>query len=99
MKTNRADKEFYCEMMEHFQAESASKSAQVRSLLEDVAALRKENTAIRESHREDMEALRRSQEESMEKIRESHRKTIADMQVSFEKRLDHMAEVNAGLSR
>ncbi len=99
MKTNRADIEFYREMMEHFQAESASKSALMRSLQDEVSALRKENAAMRESHREDMDALRRSHEESMEKLRASYEKAIADMQASFEKRLDRMAETNAGLSQ
>lgn len=41
MKTNRADIEFYREMMEHFQAESASKSAQVRAMQDEIAALRR----------------------------------------------------------
>ena len=99
MKTNRADIEFYREMMEHFQAESASKSTLVRALQTELSALREENRAIRESHREDMEALRRSHEESIDSLRKSYEKTIEAMQASFEKRLDRMAEANAGLSQ
>ena len=99
MKTSRADIEFYREMMEHFQAESASKSALVRTLQTELSALREENRAMRESHREDMEALRRSHEESIDSLRKSYEKTIAAMQSSFEKRLDRMAEANAGLSQ
>lgn len=99
MNTNRADIEFYREMMEHFQAESASKSTLVRALQTELSALREENRAIRESHREDMEALRRSHEESIDSLRKSYEKTIEAMQASFEKRLDRMAEANAGLSQ
>lgn len=98
MKTTRADIEFYREMMEHFQAESASKSAQVRALQDEIAALRNENAAARESHREDMELLRQSHREDMERLRQSYEKTLSDMRASFEKRLDHMAEANAGLA-
>ncbi len=87
MKTNRADIEFYREMMEHFQAESASKSAQVRAMQDEIAALRRENSLAKESHREDMESLRKSHAEELEKMR-----------LSFEKRLDRMAEANAGLA-
>ena len=87
MKTNRADIEFYREMMEHFQAESASKSAQVRAMQDEIAALRRENSLAKESHREDMERLRKSHAEELEKMR-----------LSFEKRLDRMAEANAGLA-
>ena len=99
MNTNRADIEFYRGMMEHFQAESASKSTLVRALQTELSALREENRAIRESHREDMEALRRSHEESIDSLRKSYEKTIEAMQASFEKRLDRMAEANAGLSQ
>ena len=110
MKTNHADIEFYREMMEHFQAESASKSAQVRAMQDEIAALRRENSVakeshredmelLRQSHREDMEALRRSHEESIDSLRKSYEKTIEAMQASFEKRLDRMAEANAGLSQ
>ena len=110
MKTNRADIEFYREMMEHFQAESASKSAQVRAMQDEIAALRRENSVAKESHREDMELLRqshredierlrRSHEESIDSLRKSYEKTIEAMQASFEKRLDRMAEANAGLSQ
>ena len=99
MKTSRADIEFYREMMEHFQAESASKSALVRTLRTELSALREENKAMRESYREDMEALRRSYEESIDSLRKSYEKTIKAMQASFEKRLDRMAEANAGLSQ
>ena len=110
MKTNRADIEFYREMMEHFQAESASKSAQVRAMQDEIVALRRENSVakeshredmelLRQSHREDMEALRRSHEESIDSLRKSYEKTIEAMQASFEKRLDRMAEANAGLSQ
>ena len=109
MKTNHADIEFYREMMEHFQAESASKSAQVRAMQDEIAALRRENSVakeshredmelLRQSHREDMEALRRSHEESIDSLRKSYEKTIETMQASFEKRLDRMAEANAGLA-
>ena len=109
MKTNRADIEFYREMMEHFQAESASKSAQMHALQDEIAALRRENSMAEESHREDMELLRRSHREDMERLRKSHaedmerlRKSHAEelekMRLSFEKRLDHMAEANAGLA-
>ena len=99
MNTNRADIDFYRGMMEHFQAESASKSTLVRALQTELSALREENRAIRESHREDMEALRRSHEESIDSLRKSYEKTIEAMQASFEKRLDRMAEANAGLSQ
>lgn len=99
MNTNRADIEFYRGMMEHFQAESASKSTLVRALQTELSALREENRAIRESHREDMEALRRSHEDSIDSLRKSYEKTIEAMQASFEKRLDRMAEANAGLSQ
>lgn len=110
MKPSRADIEFYREMMEHFQAESASKSALVRTLQTEMSALREENRVMRESHREDIERLRASHREDMDELRKSHgedmerlRKsyegTIAAMQASFEKRLDRMAEANAGLSR
>ena len=68
--------EFYREMMEHFQAESASKSAQLSALLEENRALREEIAAMRLSHKEDMDKLR----------------------ASFEKRLEHMAEINADFS-
>ena len=109
MKTNRADIEFYREMMEHFQAESASKSAQVRAMQDEIAALRRENSVAKESHREDMELLRqshredierlrRSHEESIDSLRKSYEKTIETMQASFEKRLDRIAEANAGLA-
>lgn len=99
MKTSRADIGFYREMMEHFQAESASKSALVRTLQDEMTALRDENRAMRESHREDMERLRQSHREDMDKLRKSYEETIAAMQASFEKRLDRMAEANAGLSQ
>ena len=98
MKTNRADIEFYREMMEHFQAESASKSAQVHALQDEIAALRRENSMAKESHREDMELLRRSHREDMERLRKSHAEELEKMRLSFEKRLDHMAEANAGLA-
>lgn len=68
--------EFYREMMEHFQAESASKSAQLSALLEENRALREEIAAMRLSHKEDIDKLR----------------------ASFEKRLEQMAEINAGFS-
>ena len=68
--------EFYREMMEHFQAESASKSAQLSALLEENRTLREEIAAMRLSHKEDMDKLR----------------------ASFEKRLEQMAEINAGFS-
>ena len=110
MKSNRADIEFYREMMEHFQAESASKSAQLRAMQDEMAALRNENRAMRESyredierlrasHREDIDELRKSHGEDMEKLRISYEETISAMQSSFEKRLDHMAEAKAGLSQ
>lgn len=109
MKTNRADIEFYREMMEHFQAESASKSAQVRAMQDEIAALRRENSVAKESHREDMELLRQSHREDIERLRRSHREDmeklmkshteeLEKLRLSFEKRLDHMAEANAGLS-
>ena len=98
MNTTRADIEFYREMMEHFQSESASKSTLVRALQTELSALREENKAMRESHREDMEALRRSHEESIDSLRKSYEKTIENMQASFEERLDRMAEANAGLA-
>lgn len=98
MKTNRADIEFYREMMEHFQAESASKSAQVRAMQDEIAALRRENSAVKESHREDIERLRQSHREDMERLRKSHAEELEKMRLSFEKRLDRMAEVNAGLA-
>ncbi len=99
MKSKRADIEFYREMMEYFQAESASKSARVCSLEDLVTALRKEITALRETHSEDIEALNRRHEQSMEKMQESYEKSMAEMKAFFEKRLDHMAEANAGLSQ
>ena len=40
MNTNRADIDFYRGMMEHFQAESASKSTLVRALQTELSALR-----------------------------------------------------------
>ena len=92
MKTNRADIEFYREMMEHFQAESASKSAQVRAMQDEIAALRRENSAAEESHREDMELLRQSHREDIERLRRSHREELEKLRMSFEKRLDRMAE-------
>lgn len=109
MKTNRADMEFYREMMEHFQAESASKSAQVRAMQDEIAALRNENATARESHREDMELLRQSHKEDIERLLQSHREDMENlkkshaeelekMRLSFEKRLDRMAEANAGLA-
>ncbi len=72
MKTNRADIEFYREMMDHFQEESASKSAQVRAMQDEIAALRRENSVAKESHSEDMERLRQSHSEDMERLRQSH---------------------------
>lgn len=98
MKTNRADIEFYREMMEHFQAESASKSAQVRAMQDEIAALRRENSVAKESHREDMELLRQSHREDIERLRKSHTEELEKMRLSFEKRLDRMAEANAGLA-
>lgn len=98
MKTNRADIEFYREMMEHFQAESASKSAQLRAMQEEIAALRRENSAVKESYREDMELLRQSHREDMENLMKSHAEELEKLRLSFEKRLDHMAEANAGLA-
>jgi len=109
MKTNRADIEFYREMMDHFQEESASKSAQVRAMQDEIAALRRENSVAKESHSEDMERLRQSHSEDMERLRQSHsedmenlRKSHAEemekMRLSFERRLDRMAEANAGLA-
>lgn len=98
MKTNRADIEFYREMMEHFQAESASKSAQLRAMQDEIAALRRENSVVKESHREDMELLRQSHREDMEKLRKSHAQELERLRLSFEKRLDRMAEANAGLA-
>ena len=98
MKTNRADIEFYREMMEHFQAESASKSALVRALQDEIAALRRENSIAKESHREDMEALRRSHREDMERLRKSHAEELEKMRLSFEKNFDRMAEANMGLA-
>lgn len=98
MKTNRADIEFYREMMEHFQAESASKSAQVRAMQDEIAALRRENSVAKESHREDMELLRQSHREDIERLRKSHAGELEKMRLSFEERLDRMAEANAGLA-
>lgn len=98
MKTNRADIEFYREMMEHFQAESASKSAQLRAMQEEIAGLRRENSAVKESYREDMELLRQSHREDMENLMKSHAEELEKLRLSFEKRLDHMAEANAGLA-
>ena len=108
MKTNRADIEFYREMMEHFQAESASKSAQVRAMQDEIAALRRENSVakeshregmelLRQSHREDIERLRQSHSEDLERLRKSHAEELEKMRLSFEKRLDRLAEANAGL--
>ena len=87
MNTNRADIEFYREMMEHFQSESASKSTSVRALQTELSALREENKALRRSH-----------ENSIDSLKKSYEKTIETMQASFEKRLDRMAEANAGLA-
>lgn len=87
MKTKRADIEFYREMMEHFQEESATKSAQLAALLEENKALREELRSMAQFHREDIERLRQSHAEDMESLR-----------TSLEKQLGHMAEVNAGLS-
>ena len=98
MKTNRADIEFYREMMEHFQAESASKSALVRALQDEIAALRRENSIAKESHREDMEALRRSHREDMDRLRKSHAEELEKMRLSFEKNFDRMAEANRRLA-
>ena len=58
MKPKRADMEFYREMMEHFQSESASRSAQLAAMAEENRILREEIAAIAESHRGDMERLR-----------------------------------------
>ena len=80
MKTNRADIEFYREMMEHFQAESASKSAQVRAMQDEIAALRRENSVAKESHREDMELLRQSHREDIERLRKSHTEELEKIQ-------------------
>ena len=98
MKTNRADIEFYREMMEYFQAESASKSALVRALQDEIAALRREYSIAKESHREDMEALRRSHREDMDRLRKSHAEELEKMRLSFDKKFDRMAEANAGLA-
>ena len=86
--------EFYREMMEHFQAESASKSAQLSALLEENRALREKMEAMHLSHKEDMEALGKSHEEALEKLKRSHEIAIA----SLEKRLEQMAEINADFS-
>lgn len=81
---NRADTEFYREMIEHFQAESASKSALVRTLQTEISALREENRSMCESHREDIERPQVSHREDMEKLRKSYEKMIAAMQSSFD---------------
>ena len=88
MKKKGADIEMYREMMEYFQAENASKSAQLAAMSEENKALREEIASLRQSHREDLERLRASYEDKMLR-----------MQDSFERRLDRMAEVNAGMSQ
>ena len=101
--------EFYREMMEHFQAESASKSAQLSALLEENRALREEMAAMRLSHKEDVDSLKESYEqavrriekshkEAMESLEKSHKEDMDQLRTSFEKRLEHMAEINADFS-
>ena len=101
--------EFYREMMEHFQAESASKSAQLSALLEENRALREEMAAMRLSHKEDMDSLKeshwlavrsieRSHKQAMESLEKSHKEAMDKLRASFEKRLEHMAQINADFS-
>lgn len=100
---------FYREMMEHFQSESASKSARLAAMAEENRILREEIAAIAESHRGDMERLRThydvemeklraTHREEMEKLRASHREAVDRLQASMDRTVARMAEANASLS-
>lgn len=98
MKTSKAAALLYHEMMEHFQQESASKTALLESLKEELATFRVQYEELQKAHAEEMAALRESHRMELEKLRESYEGKMVQMQESFEKRLDHMAEVNACMS-
>ena len=95
MKTNRADIEFYREMMDHFQEESASKSAQVRAMQDEIAALRRENSVAKESHSEDMERLRQSHSEDMERLRQSHSEDMERLRQSHSEDMENLRKSHA----
>ena len=109
MKPKRADIEFYREMMEHFQSESASMSAQLALLTKENRILREQLSILTETHSRDLEKLRafHSEEmkklraahgEEMERLRADHRKAIVELQESMDRTVTRMAEANASLS-
>ena len=109
MKAKRKDIEFYREMMEYFQAESASKSAREAALLEEIKALREEMASMALAHKEDKEAivkqheqtilmLEKTHKETVEAMEKSHREEMDKLRASFEKKFEHMAEINADFS-